>query len=142
MTMGKITALVGFSLLQCMLESRQDIFVCGGRWILLLRYSPDINFTLSREFIFKGSNVCFYSKELILIVTIFSHMTDIANPHEQAQHEQPFSSTVSEAESRSEHDREIVDKELAEHLSSIIEDTNERVIPLCKMIRKAPSTIF
>ena len=28
------------------------------------------------------------------------------------------------------------DAELAERLSSIIEGTNERVIPLCKMIRK------
>lgn len=42
---------------------------------------------------------------------------------------------ASVADSRSEEQIQ-KDNELAERLSSIIEDANNRVIPLCKMIRK------
>lgn len=55
-------------------------------------------------------------------------------------HDQPIDN-ASVADSRSEEQIE-KDKELAERLSSIIEDANNRVIPLCKMIRKVSSPKF
>lgn len=46
-----------------------------------------------------------------------------------------------DGDSRTE-DEKNIDKQLAERLSSLIEDANSRVIPLCKMIRKVSWTIL
>lgn len=60
-------------------------------------------------------------------------MADIANAPQDAQHQ--FDDNVSVADSRTD-DQKQQDEELAERLSSIIEDANSKVVPICKMIRK------
>jgi len=60
-------------------------------------------------------------------------MTDVINPQQQNQ---PQHDAISDAgtDDRTD-DQKQVDKELADRLSSIIEDANKRVLPICKMIR-------
>lgn len=61
-------------------------------------------------------------------------MADVANQEHEQQH---LDLAPSEAGSDNRPNEEkIRDNQLAERLSSIIEDANSRVIPLCKMIRK------
>jgi hypothetical protein len=67
-------------------------------------------------------------------------MTDVADPNAQdiaQQHIDVDNESVgtSGTDERSPAEKK-EDAELAERLSSIIEDANSRVIPLCKMIRK------
>ena len=63
-------------------------------------------------------------------------MTDVADqtPHFGQQHIDVDNDSIG-SDDRSV-DQKKQDAELAERLSSIIEGTNERVTPLCKMIRK------
>jgi len=65
-------------------------------------------------------------------------MTDVADPNAQNIGQQPHIDVDNESVGTDERspEQKKMDTELAERLSSIIEDANSRVIPLCKMIRK------
>lgn len=67
-------------------------------------------------------------------------MADFENPQQSGQQHlnvdnDPDFSVASSSDERTDEQKK-QDAELAERLSSIIEAANEKVIPLCKMIRK------
>lgn len=78
-------------------------------------------------------------------------MTDVQNPSQQNLEQPQFenaSDAGSQAQPQSEgkdtRSKEEIkkDNELAERLSAIIEEANNKVIPICKMIRKVRASPF
>ena len=69
-------------------------------------------------------------------------MTDVANQFQHVGQQHIDVDNDSVGTNGHSPDQKKQDAELAERLSSIIEGTNERVIPLCKLIRKVNILAF